>query len=127
MPLLLDRRQLLLAASAWPLSGLDQATPADRVEYLRRMLRELCTELGPRPSGSKAHEKGASIIERELRKSLPNVSRNKLTFRRWVLVGEPLLMVGGRRVESYWPTIARKRPASVSAACSGERPAARSK
>jgi hypothetical protein len=101
MPLLLDRRQLLLAASAWPLSGLDQATPADRVEYLRRMLRELCTELGPRPSGSKAHEKGASIIERELRKSLPNVSRNKLTFRRWVLVGEPLLMVGGRRVETY--------------------------
>ena len=97
----IDRRQLLLAlGGAWPPGSRELvATPGGRAEYLRSLLRELCT--GPRPSGSKAHEAGAAIVQRELQRCLPQVSRDKLTFRRWALAGEPLLMVGGRRIETY--------------------------
>ncbi len=96
----IDRRQLLLALGAWPPGSRELvATPGGRAEYLRRLLRALCT--GPRPSGSKAHEAGASIVQRELQRSLPQVSRDKFAFRRWLLAGEPLLMAGGRRIETY--------------------------
>jgi hypothetical protein len=105
----IDRRQWILTC-AWQCAWVGRAasssrdlveTPGARAEYLRRMLRELCTKIGPRPSGSKGHEAGASIIQRELRRSLPVVSRDKITFRRWVPVGEPLLMVGDQRIETY--------------------------
>jgi hypothetical protein len=101
-----NRRQLLLFCASRHLSAASAsrdlvATPAARAEYLRRLLHELCTRIGSRPAGSKGHEAGAAIIQRELQKSLPVVSRDKLTFRRWILAGEPELIAGGRRVETY--------------------------
>jgi hypothetical protein len=66
----INRRQLLLALAARPPGSRELvSTPGGRTEYLRSLLRELCT--GPRPSGSKAHGAGASIIQRELQRSLP--------------------------------------------------------
>jgi hypothetical protein len=103
MPSLLSARELV-------------ATPASRAAYLRRLLHELCTEIGPRPSGSKGQEKGAAIIQRELRRSLPGVLRDKLTFRRWLLAGEPLLTVGGRSIETY---VADNSPATPEGGVSG--------
>jgi hypothetical protein len=76
-------------------------TPERRAEYLRSMLRALCTEIGPRPAGSKEYDAGASIVQRELERSLPLVSRDTLEFRRWVLDGEPLFQVGDRQLETY--------------------------
>lgn len=104
----LNRRQLLglavssrlgLARAAAPSARDEVATPAARAEYLRRLLIELCAK--PRPSGSKAHEAGAAIIERELRRSMPVVSRDKLTFRQWTAVGDASLTVSGQKVETY--------------------------
>ncbi len=104
----MDRRELL-SLLAWPLvGGAAQkharhlvATAEGRAEYLRGMLRALCTEIGPRPSGSKEYDAGASIIQREMERCLPVVSRDTLEFRRWAPVGEPLFEVGGRRLETF--------------------------
>ncbi|MCC6392818.1 MAG: M28 family peptidase [Bryobacterales bacterium] len=102
-------RRELLSLFAWPMvGGAAQkdtrhlvATPEGRAEYLRGMLRALCTEIGPRPSGSKGYDAGVAIIRRELERCLPAVSLDTLEFRRWVAVGEPLFQVGDRRLETY--------------------------
>ena len=93
----------------WPLVGRAAqkdgrelvATAEGRAVYLRNMLRLLCTEIGPRPSGSKGFDVGVLIVQRELERALPLVSRDALEFRRWVPVGEPLFQVGGQRLETY--------------------------
>lgn len=102
----MNRRELLTLL-AWPLDGGQEdvrrlvATPEGRANYLRGMLRALCTEIGPRPSGSKGYDAGVAIIRREFERSLPEVMVDTLEFRRWVVVGEPLFQVGGRRLETY--------------------------
>lgn len=104
----MDRRELL-SLCVWPLlaraaqKGSRElvATAEGRAEYLRSMLRALCTELGPRPSGSREYDAGAAIVQFELERSLPVVARDTFGFRRWVLVGEPLFQVGGQRLETY--------------------------
>jgi hypothetical protein len=104
----MDRREFL-SLCVWPLAGSAAqenardlvATAGNRAEYLRGMLRALCSEIGPRPSGSKGYDAGASIIQRELERCLPVVSRDMLEFRRWAPVGEPLFQAGGRRLETY--------------------------
>lgn len=104
----IGRRQLfslcvapLLGSAAQKGAPEPLATAADRAAYLRRMLRALCTEIGPRPSGSHGYDAGAAIVQSELERSLPLVSRDTLLFRRWVPVGETLFQVGGRRLETY--------------------------
>jgi len=76
-------------------------TPEKRAEYLKRMLRVLCTDIGPRPAGSKGCEAGARIIQRELELALPVVALDTFPLTKWELVGEPELRVGGRVLETY--------------------------
>lgn len=77
------------------------ATEADRVAYLRRMLAELCSKAGPRPSGSRGFEAGIRAVRRELAAALPVVELDTVTFRRWVTEGTARLRVGDRDVETY--------------------------
>jgi len=55
-------------------------TPDERAEYTKRLLRELCTDLGPRPTGSKACITGSKIIAREMKRSLPDTELDWFTF-----------------------------------------------
>jgi hypothetical protein len=64
-------------------------TPEKRARYLAKMLKELCTGLGPHPSGSPEDRRAAQIIKREMERSLPVVELDTTTFTRWVLKGQP--------------------------------------
>ncbi|MBN1291164.1 MAG: M28 family peptidase [Candidatus Latescibacteria bacterium] len=76
-------------------------TPEKREQYLAKLLKELCTDLGPHPIGSPAMKKAEEIVKREMERSLPFVELDTFTFERWVLHGEPELNIGDRKVESY--------------------------
>src|ERR1051326_423684 len=102
------RRELLgLCASAFLSSAASKdsaalvGTPEKRSEYLKRMLRAFCTDIGPRPAGSREFDAGALLIEREMRRALPVVARDSFRFRRWVPASLPEFWVDGRRLETY--------------------------
>jgi len=96
----MTRREWLAAAVAAHAAGAER-TEAERAEYLRRLLGKLCTELGPRPSGSKAFDAGMRIVHRELRAALPKVEYDAVTFRRWTTSGKARFRAGGRDFETY--------------------------
>jgi len=80
----------------------DMVSTADkRAAYLARLLKELCTDLGPRPIGSEACGRGAEIIRRELAMACSTAFLDEFTFERWVLHGEPEFTVDGRPLETY--------------------------
>jgi hypothetical protein len=91
----------LLAGAAPALRPEALDTPQRRMAYLQRLLRALCTDLGPRPSGSKSYDAGIAIVQRELERALPVVARDTLEFRRWIPIGEPLFQIAGQRLETY--------------------------
>ena len=76
-------------------------TSGKRAAYCTKLLKELCTELGPHPIGSPELNKAASIVKREMELALPDVILDTFTFERWVLNGEPELYIGERKIESY--------------------------
>jgi len=76
-------------------------TPAKRAEYLARMLRALCTEIGPRLACTQACERGAELIRKEMALALPRVALDTFTMTGWEVVGEQELQVGGKRLETY--------------------------
>ena len=82
-----------------PLTGMLVNTPEKRQDYTIKLLKKLCTDLGPRPSGSKAYAKGAKIIMQEMKISLPQVNYDQYDFEKWELIGAPEFVVGGQVIE----------------------------
>ncbi|HUU28155.1 MAG TPA: M28 family peptidase [archaeon] len=76
-------------------------TPEKRAEYLAKMLKALCTDLGPHPIGSPEYDRAALIVKKELESALPIVELDTFNFERWVLLTEPELYVGQQRLETY--------------------------
>lgn len=76
-------------------------TPAKRAEYLARMLRALCTEIGPRLACTEACERGAELIRKEMVLALPQVGLDTFAMTGWELVGEQELRVGDKKLETY--------------------------
>ena len=64
-------------------------TQGKREAYLEKMLKALCTDIGPHPIGSPAYNKAASIVKKEMELALPVVELDTFTFERWLLKGEP--------------------------------------
>ncbi|MFC1538694.1 M28 family metallopeptidase [Candidatus Latescibacterota bacterium] len=89
-------------------SSIPTSVSVDTVEareaYLARLLKLLCTDLGPRPAGSDAYEKAALIVKKEMELSLPTVSLDTLTINTWEMTGEPELIIENEPVYSF-PTI----------------------
>lgn len=71
-----------------------------RQDYTLKLLKKLCTDIGPKPAGSRAYARGAKIILREMRYSLPIVSYNRFTFERWELINSSPLVVDGQNIEA---------------------------
>ena len=88
------------AANALPDSG-SVDTVNERYYYLKRMLNSLCTELGPRPAGSVAYNRGIRLIADEMKRSLPEVFLDEFKIEQWELENEPSLTVGGTPVEAF--------------------------
>ena len=75
-------------------------TPEKRKEYARGLLRELCTYIGPHPSGTPEHDRAAAIFEREMKRSLDKVEQVWFDMEGWKLIGTPLFKVGDTELEA---------------------------
>ncbi len=72
-------------------------TPEKRLAYFETMLKRLCTDLGPHPSGTRAYEKAAKLIHRELATALPVAFLDRyLDF--WAVLPRPDILHQGTRL-----------------------------
>ncbi len=78
----------------------DVATPEARERYLKRMLKELVTDLGPHPVGTAECMKAEKIITREMKLAMPVVETDPIPFTRWTLRGPREFTVAGKPVEA---------------------------
>jgi len=76
------------------------ATSQQRQEYTLSLLKQLVTDIGPRPSGSKAYAKAAKVVLKEMRRSLPIVNFDKYEFDDWGPLSGSDLIVGGQHIEA---------------------------
>ncbi len=76
------------------------SSPQKRQEYTIALLKKLVTDIGPRPSGSKALERAAKIIMKEMQRFLPIVNFDKYEFDDWGPVSGSDLIVGGQHIEA---------------------------
>jgi len=84
-----------------PRGGALVATPEKRSEYTRKLLRQLCTIIGPHPAGTPEFGLAAAVIKEEMEISLPEVAYDTFLFERWDLVGEPEFRLGnGQEIET---------------------------
>ena len=72
-------------------------TPEKRAEYFAKMLKVLCADLGPHPSGTAAYEKAARLMHRELEAAVPIAFLDRyLDF--WATVPRPEIIHRGKRL-----------------------------
>lgn len=71
-----------------------------REEYTISLLKQLVTDIGPRPSGSKAYARAAKIVLKEMQRSLSDVYYDKYEFEDWGPVSSSDLIVGGQHIEA---------------------------
>ena len=76
------------------------ASVQQRQEYTISLLKQLVTDIGPRPSGSKAYAKAAKVVLKEMRRSLQIVNFDKYEFDDWGPVSGSDLIVGGQHIEA---------------------------
>jgi hypothetical protein len=58
------------------------------------------TDIGPRPSGSKAYARAAKIVLKEMQRTLPDVNYDKYEFDDWGPISSSDLIVGGQHIEA---------------------------
>jgi hypothetical protein len=95
----------LLLGSKWlfadPTSAADLVSTAQkRQAYTLGLLKKLVTDIGPKPSGSKAYAKAARIVFQEMRRSMAKVNYDKYEFDNWEPVKWTNLLVGGQAIEA---------------------------
>lgn len=76
------------------------STAEKRQEYTKALLKKLVTDIGPRPSGSKAYAKAAKIVLKEMQASLPVAHYDKYEFDDWGPINSSDLIVGGQHIEA---------------------------
>jgi hypothetical protein len=60
----------------------------------------LVTDIGPRPSGSKAYARAAKIVLKEMQRTLPEVNYDNYEFDDWGPVSSSDLIVAGQHIEA---------------------------
>ncbi len=76
------------------------STAQKRQEYTISLLKQLVTDIGPRPSGSKAYARAAKIVLKEMQRSLPEVNYDNYEFDDWGPISSSDLIVGGQQIEA---------------------------
>ena len=76
-------------------------TPEKRANYLKTMLKRLCTDLGSHPTGTPEFEKAATIIRDDLKAGIPMTDFDRYPFEKWELVGKPEFIVGNSSLETF--------------------------
>lgn len=72
-------------------------TPEKRAAYFEKMLKLLCADLGPHPSGTREFERAAWMIHKELGSAFP-ISFLDRYLDKWELVGFPEIIHRGKRL-----------------------------
>lgn len=75
-------------------------TAGERLKYTQKLLKQLCADLGPRPSGSDSFANGAQIIKNEMEHALPYVYFDSYEFDSWEITDSPQFIIGGQFIES---------------------------
>lgn len=75
------------------------STAQKRQSYTLGLLKKLVTDIGPKPSGSKAYAKAARIVFQEMKRTLSEVSYDKYEFEKQEPVKWSELIVGGQQIE----------------------------
>lgn len=104
------------ARAAAPDSRALVATPAKRAEYLAKMLKALCTDIGPRFACTPACEKGIALCKRELELAAPIVKLDTFPITGWALEGKSEFKVGDKSLETY---VAQYGPGTPAAGVTG--------
>lgn len=98
LALLLLGNKWSFAESSFVVNLVDTVTK--RQAYTLEMLKKLVTDIGPKPSGSKAYARAAKIVYKEMQRSISEVSYDKYEFDKQ----EPLkwtdLIVGRQQIEA---------------------------
>ena len=76
------------------------STAQKRQECTISLLKQLVTDIGPRPSGSKAYARAAKIVLKEMQRTLPDVSHDKYDFDDWGPISSSDLIVAGQHIEA---------------------------
>lgn len=74
-------------------------TAQKRQAYTLQLLKKLVTDIGPKPSGSKAYAKAARIVFQEMNRSIAEVSYDRYEFEKQEPVKWSELIVGGQQIE----------------------------
>ena len=75
-------------------------TTEKRADYLKKLLKLLCTDLGPHPTGSAEFEKASRIILEEMKAATPLAELDRYVFEKWEPVGGAECEVGGKKIET---------------------------
>ena len=73
--------------------------PTARAAYFEKMLKRLCTDIGPHPSGTRAYEQVAKIIQKDLARTLPLAFLDRY-LDHWATVPRPEILHQGRRLDA---------------------------
>ncbi len=76
------------------------STAQKRQEYTLSLLKQVVTDIGPRPSGSKAFAKAAKVVLREMQRSLPQVNYDRYEFDDSGPISSSDLIVAGQQIEA---------------------------
>jgi hypothetical protein len=76
-------------------------TPQKRLEYTQKLLKKLCTDIGPHPTGTPAFHKAAQIIKKEMELSLPSVEYDRFPVDLWELLRKAQFILGGQDIETF--------------------------
>ena len=84
-----------------PRDGALVDTPQKRLDYTQKLLKKLCTDIGPHPTGTPAFHRAAQIIKQEMDLSLPSVEFDRFDIALWELLGKPEFILGGQDIETF--------------------------
>ena len=97
LALLLLGNKWSFAESSFVVNLVDTVTK--RQVYTLEMLKKLVTDIGPKPSGSKAYARAAKIVYKEMQRSISEVSYDKYEFDKQEPLKWSELIVGGQQIE----------------------------
>ena len=81
------------------------STAERRKEYVIALLKKLVSDIGPKPSGSRAYAKAAKLVMVEMSRSLKKVFLDKYVFDNWEPISSSNLVIEGQQIE----TVPQKR------------------
>ena len=88
---------VLASRPASPGSRVD--TPEKRLAYASLLLKELCTDIGPHPFGTRAYERAASAIHKEMAAAIPGAFLDRYLDRWEILTSRPTLLFKGKNID----------------------------